>query len=134
VILDAATQNRLQDYVHAWETADVNALLRLLKDDATFSMPPIPSWYRGRQSIGGLVSKTIFSGEARRRWQLLPARANRQIAFGLYRQGETQGVYDAYGIQVVTFQGDLIADITTFRNPALIPYFKLPMVVNILTG
>jgi RNA polymerase sigma-70 factor (ECF subfamily) len=67
---------------------------------------------------------TVFSGEAYGRWHLLPTRANCQPAFGLYRQVE-QNVYHAYGIQVLTFQGSLIADITTFRNPALFPHFKL---------
>lgn len=122
--LDKGTQSQLDRYVQAWETADVNALLALLKDEATFSMPPIPSWYRGRESIGGLVSATVFSGDANGRWRLLPARANHQPAFGLYRQA--QSGYTAYGIQVLTFTGGELADIITFRNPALMPYFKLP--------
>ncbi len=127
-VLDEAAKTQLQDYIRAWETADVNGLLKLLKDDATFSMPPIPSWYRGRSEVGGLVSKTIFSGDANGRWRLLPTRANRQIAFGLYRQ--SQGGYEAYGIQVLTFQGGLIADITTFRNPGLVERFGLPATTN----
>ena len=124
--LDEGSQSRLQAYVRAWETADIPALLLLLKEDATFSMPPIPSWYRGHAEIAGLTGKTIFSGEAQGRWHLLPTRANRQIAFGLYRQTEVKNVYDGYGIQVLTFGGDQIADITTFRNPALLPFFNLP--------
>jgi RNA polymerase sigma-70 factor, ECF subfamily len=126
--LDEAAQSQLEEYIHAWETADVNALLRLLQDDATFSMPPIPSWYRGHEEIRGLTLKTVFSGDANGRWRLLPTRANRQIAFGLYRQSDVPGVYNAYGIQVLTFQRNLIADITTFRNPTLFNYFKLPMI------
>jgi RNA polymerase sigma-70 factor (ECF subfamily) len=122
--LDQAAQQQLDDYVRAWEMADVNTLLALLKENATFSMPPIPSWYQGRATIGGLVSKTVFSGEAQGRWRLLPTRANRQIAFGLYRRDED--AYVPYGIQVLTFEGGLIADITTFRVPALAAVFKLP--------
>jgi RNA polymerase sigma-70 factor (ECF subfamily) len=124
--LDDATQQQLDDYVRAWEMADVNTLLALLKENATFSMPPNPSWYRGRDTIGGLVSKAIFSGEAPGRWRLLPTRANRQIAFGLYRRDEASNTYNPYGIQVLTFDGGLIADITTFRVPALAAHFKLP--------
>ncbi len=125
-VLDSAAQTQLHDYVRAWETADVSALLRLLKADATFSMPPIPAWYRGRDTIGGLVSRTVFSGDARGRWRLLPTKANRQTAFGLYRHDATNDVYTAYGIQVVTFDNGQIADIITFRNAALFTYFKLP--------
>jgi len=126
---DETATPQLDHYVRAWETADINALLALLKADATFSMPPIPSWYRGRDTIGGVVAKTVFSGEANGRWRLLPTRANRQPAFGLYRRDDAQGVYSAYGIQVLTFDGGEIWDIITFRNPALFPYFKLPATV-----
>jgi len=35
-------------------------------------------------------------------------------------------LYRTYGIQVLRFAGDAIADITTFRNPALMRYFHLP--------
>lgn len=124
--LDDFTQHRLLDYIRAWEAADIPALLQLLQDDATFSMPPIPSWYRGKETIRQLTAMTIFSGDAVGRWRLLPTRANRQIAFGLYRHSESPHTYTAYGIQLLTFRDTLIADIITFRNPALFPYFKLP--------
>lgn len=129
-MLDEVTQARLSHYILAWETADVNALLALLKEDATFSMPPIPSWYRGRDSVGKLVARTIFSGEARGRWRLLPTHANGQIAFGLYQLDKANSVYRGYGIQVVTFNGEWIADIITFRNPDLVPFFKLPITLS----
>jgi RNA polymerase sigma-70 factor, ECF subfamily len=124
--LDETLQARLHDYVNAWETANIPALMRLLKEDVTFSMPPIPSWYHGQAEIGSLIGKTIFSGDAHGRWHLLPTRANHQIAFGLYRQTETKDRYNGYGIQVLTFEGYQITDITTFRDPALLRFFKLP--------
>ena len=127
--LDERTQTQLDQYVRAWENGDVDALLHLLTSDAAFSMPPTPSWYRGRDEVGDLVAKTIFSGDAVGRWSLLPTRANRQIAFGLYRQSDDPAVYAAYGVQVLTFSAGLIADITTFRTPALVPYFNLPTTI-----
>jgi RNA polymerase sigma-70 factor (ECF subfamily) len=126
---EAAIQALYQRYTTAWENADIEGLVALLKEDATFSMPPIPAWYRGRATIGGLVAQTIFRGNAQGRWRLLPTGANGQPAFGLYRVGEQDGtrVYHAYGIQVITVTGLLIADIITFRVPALFPKFGLPM-------
>lgn len=124
-VTDEELRRQLDLYVKAWESADVDGLVALLKDDSTFSMPPIPSWYHGRENIGGLVRKTIFAGPAAGRWRLLPTHANGQPGFGLYRLNEAGG-YDGYGIQVVTFDGEKIADITTFRVPALISYFGLP--------
>lgn len=123
--LDVLAQERLWRYVQAWEMADIPAFLALLKEDATFSMPPIPAWYRGRDTIQRLVGATIFRGEAQGRWTLRPTRANGQVAFGLYRQsGET---YTAYGIQVLTLVDDAIADIITFRVPGLFSRFHLPL-------
>lgn len=132
--LDESLQTQLDHYVLAWETADIGALIDLLKDDATFSMPPIPSWYRGRNTIGELVARTVFSGQASGRWRLRATRANSQPAFGLYRQSDVQGGYQAYGIQVLTIRSDQIADITTFANPALFTYFNLPLTLNLTRG
>lgn len=125
-ILDDLMRGRLNDYVRAWEQADVDALVELLKEDATFSMPPIPSWYRGKACIRDLTARTIFSGQARGRWRLLPTHANRQPAFGLYRQSSDDNTYDAYGIQVLSIHDHQIADIITFRSPGLLRYFDLP--------
>jgi RNA polymerase sigma-70 factor (ECF subfamily) len=123
--LEGATQ-QLSAYVNAWEAADGDALARLLKEDATFSMPPIPAWYQGREAIRTLVSRTVFSGQARGRWRLLPTAANGQVAFGLYRQDETADIYQGYGIQVVTLSGRMVSDVTTFRDTSLIAQFGLP--------
>lgn len=116
----------LADYVRAWEAADADALARLLREDATFSMPPIPAWYRGREIIRGLTQKTVFAGDAQGRWRLLSTQANSQTAFGLYRQSEDPVCHAAYGIQVLTFDGEQLADIITFRDPALLARFGLP--------
>jgi RNA polymerase sigma-70 factor (ECF subfamily) len=124
--LDQATRARLDQYVLAWETADLTRLLALLKEDATFSMPPIPSWYQGRDSIRKLISATIFGGEASGRWRLLPTRSNGQLAFGLYQRAGDGRTYNAYGIQVVRAGESGIEDIITFRDATLFPHFKLP--------
>ncbi len=123
---DAVEQALLQRYVDAWETANVDGLLALLRDEVTFSMPPIPAWYQGRAVVGALVARTVFGGSASGRWRLQPTRANGQLAFGLYRRDDARQVYAAYGLQLVTFTEGLILDIITFRVPALVPHFQLP--------
>jgi len=45
----------------------------------------------------------------------------------LFRLNEKTSNYDGYGIQVVTFDRDLIEDITTFRDPALLKFFGLEL-------
>lgn len=122
--------NLLERYLHAWETADVEALVALLFNDCTFSMPPTPGWYCGKASVGALVRKTIFSGEARRRWHLLPTGANGQVGFGLYKLNESTGMYEGYGIQVISVIEGQVGDIITFRTPELIESFGLPVVIS----
>lgn len=117
----------LSRYVRAWETADIAELIALLKDDATFAMPPTPSWYRGREAIRAVLASTVFTGAARDRWQLRPTRANGQPAFALYQRDGADGVYHPFGIQVLTFDGNQIADATTFLDPAIFARFGLPL-------
>lgn len=41
---DERTQSLLELFLKAWESADVEGLVALLKEDATLAMPPSPSW------------------------------------------------------------------------------------------
>ncbi len=132
--LDSAAEAQLADYVAAWESADVEGFVRMLKDDATFSMPPIPAWYRGRETVRALISRTIFGGDARGRWRLLPTRANGQPAFAVYRQTETPGVHRAYAIQVLTLSGGAVSDVITFRSAALVAQFGFPPTISTRTA
>ncbi len=117
----------LDRYVRAWESADVEALITLLQEEATFQMPPSPTWYRGRLAIRQFVSALVRSGDGRTRFRLLPIRANAQPAFAWYERDETSGAYRAFGIQVLTIDGELLKDVTTFANPAFVRYFRLPL-------
>jgi RNA polymerase sigma-70 factor (ECF subfamily) len=130
---DAATSALLKRYVHAWETDDVAGLVALLKEDATLSMPPVPSWYRGRESIFAILSSLAFrSSEVQNRWHLYPTGANAQPAFALYRRvSASMDSYQAFGLQVVTLDYAVptrqIADVTTFNVPSLVTYFGFPL-------
>ena len=48
---DKQTETLLDRYIQAWETADATGLVSLLREDAVWTMPPLPAWYRGRQAI-----------------------------------------------------------------------------------
>jgi RNA polymerase sigma-70 factor, ECF subfamily len=57
---------------------------------------------------------------------LIPVRANLQPAVAAYvRDGHGTGS-SAYGIMVLTIDGDHIIEITGFADPALFPGFGLP--------
>ena len=119
-------QTQLDNYVHAWEHADIDALVGLLTEEATFSMPPIPSWYQGRAEIQHLLQNLMLAGDAVGRWRLLPTRANGQPAYGFYTLSHDGSLYLPYGIQVLTIKNGQIDDIITFREPELVAHFSLP--------
>ena len=125
---DAETHTLLSRYVHAWETDDVAGLVALLKEDAIFSMPPIPSWYRGREAIRALLLERFGP---QNRWCLYPTRANGQPAFVIYRSKGSGDPYAPFGIQVVTLtdsqQQSEIAEITVFLSPSLFTAFGFPL-------
>jgi RNA polymerase sigma-70 factor (ECF subfamily) len=94
-------------------------------------MPPLPQWYQGKAAIRAFVAATILAGEARSRWRLTPVPANAQPAYAWYRKDEAAGVYRAYAIQVLTFEGELLSDVTTMGYPELFPRFGQPMTLGV---
>ena len=127
---DDTTRTLLNQFVQAWEAADVTGLTALLKEDATLMMPPSPSWYQGRASVSHFLAVNVFAGETRGRWRLQPTRANSQPACGVYLWDEASGAYQAHGIQVLTVEKAQISTLTAFLNPAILPYFGLPQALK----
>ncbi|HEV8354968.1 MAG TPA: sigma-70 family RNA polymerase sigma factor [bacterium] len=120
---DDRVQELLRRYVSAWESANVEGLIALLREDARFAMPPSPAWYSGRDAIAAFATASVFSGPGR--WRMRRTRANAQPALAVY-VAEAGGLPRAAGIQVLMFEGDRIAEATTFMDPALFPRFNLP--------
>jgi RNA polymerase sigma-70 factor (TIGR02960 family) len=108
-------------FVSAWESADVDALVALLTDDAFISMPPMPFEYQGRELVGRFSASLFGAG---RRFDLVPTRANGQPAFGAYLRAPT-GIRHGVGLYVLTLTGDRICALTRFDNGVL-PWFGLP--------
>ncbi len=109
------------DFVRAYQSADLDALVALLTDDVFISMPPIPLEYQGRDAGAGLCASIFRAG---RRFDLVPTRANGQPAFGAYLRAAT-GIRHGTGLLVLTLTGDRICAITRFDNSVL-PWFGLP--------
>ena len=68
-------------FLRAWEAADVDALVALVTDDVFMAMPPMPFEYHGRDVVARFCAAIFGAG---RRFDLVPARANGQPAFGAY--------------------------------------------------
>jgi RNA polymerase sigma-70 factor, ECF subfamily len=88
------------------------------------TMPPLPSWYRGHEAIAAFLEGEVLSSD--KRWRVVPTRANGQLAFGNYRWDQERETFTARSLSVLTLDGQLIADFTTFLDPELIPRFGLP--------
>ena len=108
-------------FVNAWESADLDALVALLTDDVFMSMPPMPFEYQGRDVVARFCAALFGAG---RRFDLVPARANGQPAFGAYLRAST-GIRHGTGLYVLTLTGDRICALTRFDNGVL-PWFGLP--------
>ena len=74
------------EFVRAYESGDLDALVALLTDDVFISMPPIPLEYQGRDVVARFCASIFGSG---RRFDLVPTRANGQPAFGAYLRAAT---------------------------------------------
>lgn len=122
---DAATRDALNRYVRAWEEADIDTLVSLLKQDAMVSMPPFPIWYRGRTEIGAFLASTFFAGDARGRWKGMATRANGHPAVAIYVRDERGSVYRAQMLHVVSFTGGEAANIISFEGRGLFGRFGL---------
>ena len=100
-------------YIDAWEQGDVDAILAMLAEDATFTMPPLPTWYRGHDAIALFLTRFAL----RDRWRLVLARANGQLAFGCYAWDAETGSHTALSLDVLTLEGTRATDVTSFVTP-----------------
>jgi RNA polymerase sigma-70 factor (ECF subfamily) len=124
---DRRLRELVERYVRAWEDGDVAAIAEMLAEDATFSMPPRPSWYRGRAAVGAFLAALPLSG--RWRWHRVPVRANGQLSFAAYTV-DAAGTERARAIDVLTVDANpRIVDITSFHTPESFARFGLPIEV-----
>jgi RNA polymerase sigma-70 factor (ECF subfamily) len=107
----------------ALERGDTDAILGMLAEDATFSMPPYPGWRRGRDAIAG---SWLMPGGPPPRLRYLAIRANGQPAIAAYRISADGTRYLPLALDVLTLRGEAIVAVTAFRTPELFPHFSLP--------
>jgi RNA polymerase sigma-70 factor (ECF subfamily) len=111
-------------FVDAWERSDVDAVVAMLAEEPTMTMPPLPTWYRGREAVAAFLRGWPLRRD--RRWRVLSTRANGQLAFGHYIWDEERETFTAHTMTVLTLDGERIAEITAFLDAELLPRFGLP--------
>jgi RNA polymerase sigma-70 factor (ECF subfamily) len=134
---DKQVEELIATYMRAWEEGDVDTIVGLLTDDVSIAMPPMPTWFRGRDGAIGFLTGYVFAERERRKdlvsfagqerhARVVPTWANGQLAFGVFHWNEETGAYAPVALQVLTMRGDRIRDITAFVNPELMRRFDLP--------
>ena len=108
-------------FVQAYESGNVDALVALLTDDVYLSMPPVPLEYRGRAVVARFYASLMRGW----RYDLVPTRANGQVAFGAYVHTESSAIRHGTGLLVLTLSGERICAVTRFDSNVL-PWFGLP--------
>jgi RNA polymerase sigma-70 factor, ECF subfamily len=115
----------LRQYVEAFERYDVDALVALLHEDATLTMPPFELWLQGIDDICGFLAAMQSEGG---RDRVVTVAANGCPALAIYRPNRESQVLEAFGIHVLECAGERIVAIHAFLDPGLFAVFGLPVV------
>ncbi len=121
---DAPLRELVDRYVRAWDDGDVETIVTLLAADATLTMPPRPSWFRGRAAIGSFfAARPLAPGRA---WRRVPVRASGQLGFALFLREPGEQRFAPIAIELLTLGEDgLISAIDSFHERALLTWFGI---------
>ena len=119
---DARVSDLVERFIDAFERGDVEAILAMIAEDATFSMPPYPDWCRGRDAI---ADSWLMPGGPAPRLRYATTRANGQPAVGTYLLEPEFGRYVPIALDVLTLAGPEIAAVIAFRTPHVFARFGL---------
>jgi RNA polymerase sigma-70 factor (ECF subfamily) len=120
--LGEAEAQLLSRYVQAFERYDMDALVGLLHQDASMSMPPLALWLHGADEMRGWY---LGHGIACKDSRLLPFEANGSPSFAHYKPDGRGGLLP-WCIQVLELRDGRIQHIHHFLDTALFARFGLP--------
>ena len=117
-------QALLARYVDAFQRYDIDALVALLHEDATLTMPPYPLWLRGPDDIAAWLRGP---GSECRGSHWVQVMANGSPAFAQYRPSGPSGAHEPWALHIVEIAGDRVGGMVTFLDTErLFPLFGLP--------
>jgi len=118
---EAGVQRLLGDFVNAWESRDVEGLVRLFTQDARFTMPPLPCWFDGVAMVRRFIEERMFATP----WRLLPVRANGQVGFACYMRHEGAERYSLGGVTLLSLRDGRIQRLHSFLDGHVAQRFGL---------
>jgi RNA polymerase sigma-70 factor (ECF subfamily) len=107
-------QEMLAKYVHAFETYDMDQLVKLFTDDAIFEMPPFDGWYRGPADIVTL-STVHCPAQGAGDMRFVSTTANGQPAAALYMLNPETGAHEAFQLHVLSVQAGGVSHVVAFH-------------------
>jgi RNA polymerase sigma-70 factor (ECF subfamily) len=121
--MDDARQALLARYVDAFERYDMDSLISLLREDATWSMPPYKLWLQTHDDIREWC---LGPGIGCRGSRLIRTIANGSPAFAQYKPGP-EGGFEPWSLHVLEISDGHITGICFFLDTErLFPLFGLP--------
>jgi RNA polymerase sigma-70 factor (ECF subfamily) len=121
---DARVREIVTRYATALERGDADALVALLTEDVTWSMPPLPHWYHGIEAVTDFAMQVPMTRCPS--WRYLLTSANGQPAVAFYVGTDDSGPHLAWSITVLALRGEHIAEMTSFLGPDHFAPFGLP--------
>jgi RNA polymerase sigma-70 factor (ECF subfamily) len=119
----ADAQDRLSDYIAAFEAYDIDRLAELFTREAIWEMPPYVGWYQGPQAIATLIHQQC-PAQAPGDMRLIPLTANGQPAAAMYmRDGEK---HLPFQLHVLDMRADGVSHVVAFLDTTLFAKFGLP--------
>ena len=110
----AAERSLVERYMEANERGDIPGLAALMREDATFSMPPQPGVWTGRDAIVAAWVEGGFGTPAFGDNRSLSTSVNRQPAVACYVKGPGADYYRALALDVLRIEDGAIAEIVVF--------------------
>jgi RNA polymerase sigma-70 factor (TIGR02960 family) len=105
----------LERYVRTWEKGDLDAIIALLHDDVTLSMPPNPTWIAGRAGVARFYTNRVVQAVREHRFRTVLVDANGTIGAGFYRLGD-DGEWRFFALQVLEAKDGRIRVIDHFMT------------------
>lgn len=109
---DARVREVVENYMDAMQRGDVEAVVEMLTEDSSWSMPPLPDWFSPREQVEGFLRAKPLSGQWK--WAHRPTRVSGQAAVACYTFDEDENAFIPFCVDVLTLQGDRIREVTAF--------------------
>jgi RNA polymerase sigma-70 factor, ECF subfamily len=109
---DEGLRDVVGGYVDAWERGDIDAVVSMLTEDAVFAMPPLATWFGGRDAIKTFLAGWPMSGAWR--WRAVQTRANGQPALAFYSWDDEEKAFLPFALNVLTLRGTRVEAVTAF--------------------